>query len=516
MQQTISFEKGWQVAQDYFDLGERYGIYRDQYDFAVISAKEPGGCSFQMDEWRTIPTLAHLQLLLSNDPHFAPEMRLYNAAPWWYRYEFQLPGEALARRARLNFEGVDYFCKVWLNGVYLGEHEGYSTPFAFDVSGALRERNVVYVKVSSPLEFKRVGEEPDDPRFLLVERNMLKGTYEHGDSLIQRDRNPVGIWQPVHLTLYDDLLLDGAPRVDATLAGGCAQVHVSVRALSVGASARTCRLRIYDENGDVAAEALRDISLGDGANQFELSARIDHPALWSCWDRGEPHLYRARIDLGDSASAEVRFGVREVRLERSETETTYYLNGERIYVRGASYFPETYLSLMHEGRYRRDLEALKTCGCNMVRVHVHQEQQTFYDLCDKMGILVMQDTDFNWVHPCEDAWTARMLKIVEAQEQLLHNHPSIVTWVCMNEPMEAHEERMGALSKRNRYVYNQPGPQVYELLSRLNPGMPLIRGSYCENDPLSGDNHNYGGSIDGCVDYIDFDWKDEKDRKSVV
>lgn len=509
MKQTISFDRGWQVVQDHFDLGEQYGIYRDCFDFTVVDAGYPGGCSFQMDEWRSIPTLAHLQLLLSQDPHFAPEMRLYNAAPWWYRLHFSADAEQRAKSASLRFEGVDYFCKVWLNGEYLGEHEGYSTPFSFDVSGMLAEENALYVKVWSPLEFRRVGETPRDSRCILVERNMLKGTYEHGDSLLHRDRNPVGVWRPVRLELTDGPTLSEAPRIDAILQADTGEILVHQKITAHQKCSETVLLRIYDESGLPVNEVRQTVSLLPGSNEIRLRTSVDHPAKWSSWDRGGAHLYRVRITLG-SETREARLGFREVELRRSESETCYFLNGERIYIRGMSYFPDAYLSLMHEGRIRRDLQALKACGCNLVRVHVHQEPDIFYDLCDEMGILVMQDTDFNWVHPCEDDWTARMLKIVKDQERMLHNHPSIITWVCMNEPVEVHQPHQGRACPENRFVYHQPGPQVYRLLSELNPSMPLIRGSYCEEDPLSGDTHNYAGSIYGCVNYRDVEWKDEK------
>lgn len=511
MNRTMTLDRGWQVVQDVYDLGERYELYKDGFDFTVIDAGYPKGCSFQMDEWRGIPALAHLQLLLSEDPHYGPEMRLYNAAPWWYRVAFSLPEEDLTRQGRLIFEGVDYFGKVYLNGEYLGMHEGYSTPFDWDVTGKLKTENVLYVKVWSPLEFKRAGEAPNDPRCLLVERDMLKGTYEHGDSLIHRDRNPVGIWRPVRLEIFDQVHLEEKPRLDVNLDGESARVHVGVKVFNPETSRELhWRMRIFDHEGQWVETFQSASHVEMGVNALEMDGRILNPILWNSWDRGGAYLYRAVIDIDGQKMAEIPFGVRNVELRRTEDETTYYLNGRRIYIRGMSYFPETYLSLMHVGRYRRDLQALKDCGCNMVRVHVHQEMEAFYDLCDEMGMLVMQDTDFNWVHPCNEDWTNRMLDIVQEQEKLLHNHPSIVTWVCLNEPMEVHQEHQGSHCLENRFVYCQPGPQVYALIHRLNPSMPIIRGSFCENDLLSGDSHNYAGSIYGCVNYSDVQWQDEK------
>ena len=506
----LEFSSGWQVAQDPFDLGEKYEFYKDLYDlegFAVGS----GGTPFQMDEWRELPMLGHLQTLLSEDPHYGAEMRLYNAAPWWYRKTFDLTTEQARKSAALRFEGVDYYCKVWLNGEFLGGHEGYATPFEFDTSGLLKERNVLMVKVWSPLDFDRIAEEPGDPRCLHVIRRMMKGTYEHGDSLIHRDRNPVGIWRGVSLTLFDGLRAL-SPRVDVVPDGNHARVHVAVAVENAGGE-REIPAVLAIRCATTAEPALKTdgrFALKPGRNEIVFDAVLENPRRWNTWDRGGAFLYEACVRAEGLEPLTARFGVREVGLKRTESETSFYINGARQYIRGASYYPETYLSTMSEGRYRRDLEAFVRCGCNMVRVHVHKEKPEFYDLCDEMGIAVMQDTDFNWVHPCDEDWTRRALKIVEDEERELHNHPSILSWVCLNEPVEPHTPEMGCKAQNNRYVYGQPGPQIHALLSEKAPGCALIRGSFCEDDPLSGDSHNYHGSIYGPEDYDRVDGMTEK------
>src|SRR5215467_6376681 len=159
----ISLTSGWRVTQDVRQLGEENGWYKPDFS----------------DDWQRIDRLVHLQLLMAPQPYFGRNLRYFNDAPWWYRLEFSTPD--VARTATLRFEGVDYFAKVWLNGTLLGEHEGYSDPFGFEVGKLLRKdrSNVLVVKVSSPWDHQY--DNPADPVFSVV-RNLLKGSYEHADT----------------------------------------------------------------------------------------------------------------------------------------------------------------------------------------------------------------------------------------------------------------------------------------------------------------------------------------------
>ena len=492
----MTLEQGWQVLQDHYDLGESYRIYQDQYDPTLISAAYPAGAPFQLDEWRSVPVPAHLQTVLSDNPHLAPEMRLYNAAPWWYRLAFTLDEAQAAQAGRLHFGGVDYYCKVYLNGRHLGDHEGYQTAFSLDAP--IRPgKNVLYVKVWSPLDFQRIGGEMD-PRYLMVVRRMFKGTYEHGDSLLHRDRNPVGIWRAVELELYDNICLLNRMRVEPA-SNGQLTLRVGVKARRAQSITALCQVADW-QTGAVVCRETQQIDLVPGDNQVLWRCHVPSPRRWSTWDREGPYLYEASLVLGEAAARET-FGFREVALERTKERTCYVLNGEKMYVRGACYYPDPYLSLMHKGRIQRDLALLVKGGCNLVRVHVHQQIPEFYQLCDEMGIAVMQDTDFNWVHPVDPAWTNRALAIFRDQLEQNYNHPSILTWVLMNEPVEPGEPEMGRHAAHNRFVAEQPGPQLLETAKKLDGQRTFVLASYCEDNLDSGDSHNYAGSIDGPQSY---------------
>lgn len=208
-------------------------------------------------------------------------------------------------------------------------------------------------------------------------------------------------------------------------------------------------------------------------------------------------MYQAEFTLSQGknilSSRIMNFAFREVQIERNEKMTRFWLNKKKLYVRGTSYFPDCYISAMTRERYLRDLLNVKAAGFNLVRVHVHTEQEIFYDLCDELGIAVLQDSEYNWTHPSTDEWAQRFADIYRENVKLLKHHPSLICWIIMNEP--------GCIDPdgnvRRRFMEENPGPALYREVQKMDPGRPIIKGSFCEDDPFSGDSHNYLGSLTG-------------------
>jgi len=482
---SIELNQGWQVLQDVHDLGETLGIYRVGWD--------PYGIGAAVSAWQPIPRLAHLQLLFARQPYFGRELRHFNQQPWWYRLEFDAP-ERFKQGATLRFEGVDYYAEVWLNEVRLGEHEGYSTPFQFEVGPLLRADgpNLLIVRVSSPWDTE-VPAGLKSKRTFAVERNLLKGTYEHADTFIQRDVNPVGIWRPVTLTVHEALRSAGRLGVVASLdTSSSADVSFSWPVVLDGhpAEASLSVTIRSEEDGREVASSRREVILPSGPSVVSASVSVEQPALWSTWDRGGPCLYRAELALeipnGDSIFTCEPFGIRTVELLHTAEETTLHLNGRPMFLRGTNYFPDVYLSAIDPDRYARDLRNMIRAGINAVRVHVHIENDAFYRMCDQMGLVVIQDFDLNWCYSTDAAFCRRAVAVFEDVVRRLRNHPSIAAWICQNEPRGRANGPMHTVS---------PGPQLEAAARRLDPNRPVIRSSDVD-DPSSGDSHNWSGALD--------------------
>ena len=514
---AIDLCDGWKVLQDVHDLGEEFEIFRQDPSLS------PAGPS--ISEWEPLPRLGHLQTLLSDQPYFGRELRYFNDHPWWYKLEFETPEEfeTLGEKTRgcvIRFDGVDYFAKVWLNGVLLGEHEGYFAPFEFEIGKLLRPKadfleseneertNRLVVRAWSPWD-SETFEGMTERRTGAVIRNLVKGTYEHGDTFIQRDVNPVGLWGSVKILPHHGLRFSERPVIVSDTEGESgARISVESTVIrSGGLKKALLRCRVIDrETGLEQASEATELALTDGENPATLILALDRPKLWNTWDRGGVNLYRVLLEVSSDGTVldamEETFGVRTTEIRRTDTETTFLLNGERLFLRGTSYFPDVYVSKMTEARYRRDLVAIKRSGFNAVRVHVHVERPEFYALCDELGLAVIQDSDLNWTHPQDDAFVTRAVGVFRDMICELRNHPSIVAWVCINEPRGG--EKGGLLNK-------SLGPKLLAEARRLDPRRPCIKGSGVESDMASGDSHNYTGSLRGHdTHYTDIDGSTEK------
>lgn len=474
----------WQILYDTYDAGEELEL------FSGKTLEDGYGVWYhQLDEWQPIDRLVHLQTLLSDTPYWGRELRWFNSAPWWYKNNFTVPKEKKAAGAVLKFHGVDYYCKVWLNGAYLGGHEGYFAPFEFEIGDILKygEPNFLVVKVWSPWD-SDVSYKPRNCHS--VYRNMIKGTYEHADTFVQRDVNPVGIWSDVEIYFHgglraeNDLYIRALPSEDLS----SAEIEITGTICAAGDMAAELICRVCEsDTGKETAKQVFERDFTNGKNRLELSLKIQNPRLWNTWDRGQQNLYDIKISIADNYHITESFGVRSLCLVRNEKEITYIINGKRQYLRGTAYFPDNYISNMHEKRYLRDLQSIKAAGFNAVRIHVHVDKPVFYYLCDQIGIAVIQDSDLNWVHPATEQWKDRAVKVFGDMIRLLRNHPSVITWICINEP---------AGYTGGQMMQKIPGPQLYAEAKKLDD-RPAIMGSGGEKDPDSGDTHNYLGSLNG-------------------
>ena len=341
----------WQILCDTYDAGEELGLFSDTWHNGA-----DGLWYHQLDEWQPIDRLAHLQALLSDTPYWGRELRWFNTAPWWYKNGFTVPETEKKAGAFIKFHGVDYYCKVWLNGEYLGGHEGYSSPFEFEVGHLLKygEENLLFVKVWSPWD-SEVSYKPRNCHSAY--RGMIKGTYEHADTFVQRDVNPVGIWSDVEIHFHGGARFEGAPHIRALPSEDFSYADVKISGTLTGAADADIRIicRISEaDTGKTVAEQGFGRRLAAGAAETELDMQIDSPRLWNTWDRGAQDLYDIEITVGGYAFTDT-FGVRSLRLIRNEKEITYMVNGKKLYLRGTTYFPDNYISEMHGQRYRRDL-----------------------------------------------------------------------------------------------------------------------------------------------------------------
>jgi len=380
----------------------------------------------------------------------------------WFSREFDLPAEMKGKECFLRFLSVDYIAEVWLNGVYLGRHEGFFAPFEFHVTPHLKHgRNVLVVKVDSPKDPSEYRVIPDPERFTrpLSERfktrrpvalTTIKGSLiDHWhrpgwQTQFSQDGNTGGIWQSVQLVaagpvafqrvLITPKLVRKNNQLDGT-------ALITVDADVFNATGRTVRANIalqargknFHNPEDIKKN--KEFVLVPGPNSVKLVQSVRQPALWWCWDHGTPNLYQMRITVAtDQVHDEVleTFGIRELVLD---PKGHWYLNGKRVFARGMRYHSSIWLGEADRQQFQQDLNRMRDLHINAIRIGSHVEQPQFYDLCDEMGFLVWQVFPMHYgIYADTDDVIERAATMMGEMVRLLYNHPSIGIWSVFKEP----------------------------------------------------------------------------------
>jgi len=489
--------KDWKLGSYEMGDGERAGTYLPDFDDrAFATVKVPGEVQLQIG-------LKDMDLYYQSKT-----LTLVNQKEWWYRKRFTVSKGEAGKLLRLMFEGVDYFATVWLNGEKLGEHEGCYVPFSYDVSQKLRygAENVLAVKVACPwivkgrgfLEYMKGDWTTIDPdnQLHIDKPPFFLGPYWDA---IPADGNaafPMGLWRDVSLvssgsSVIDDLFVS----TKALDADGSATLEFSgtIKNYNVQDLSALLDLKIQPENfaGPDLPLPRQNLNLHPGENTFRFEADVKNPRLWWTWDLGEPHLYKLTGALspatgGSSDGREVVFGIRTIAVK---PDMSTWLNGKRLFLKGAWYpMADYYGSKPSRETFQKDLELLRSANLNHIVNFTVVEQDAFYDLCDRLGILVILELPFNQDGPVDVLSFSNPRREIFVKESLsqirqivvdLRNHPAIVEWAAF---AEAHAKGGGwGVGKWDfeQYGYGPYSEAIGKLVAELDPGT-IYHPSLCD------------------------------------
>ncbi|MCL5029426.1 MAG: beta-galactosidase [Bacteroidetes bacterium] len=332
----------------------------------------------------------------------------------------------------LHFLGVDYFAEVWLNGNFLGKHEGYFSPFFFDVSKILDKKNTLVVKVTSP--FEKPGETwPDKKR-------TIKGIFSHHDCRpggsskeYGQDQNTGGIWNDIFIDFGYNIVLEKVKIIpslnnERTKAAVLIDLNycsseISAKEVSVNFKITTPDKKSLNKNETFLFQ--------QGNNKISYLFEIDSPFLWWSWDLGEANLYYLKISSDYFSTKENTFGIRDVFLGEKQQ---FFINGKKLFLRGTNIIPTQFLSDFTNDKIIKVVSLMREANINIVRVHAHVNRKEFYDECDRQGIIVWQDFSLQWTYDESLSFKSEAVKQIKEMVNHLYNHASIAVWCCHNEP----------------------------------------------------------------------------------
>lgn len=436
---------------------------------------------------------------------------------WWFLRDFAAPGLQDGERLFLRFEGITYRAEVWVNGLQAGYIEGMFREDRIEITPYVRagESNRLALRIRAQ-ENARLDDDGSPVRATIrSQAPVMQCTYYWNwcPHMV-----PIGIWQPVHLEVESARVRLADQRVHT--------LRIAKTDASDGwespVSDAVLRLRWGLEGGDDAQDAVElawtlsdeasgevvssgTEAVGPVAREAVCTAEVSLASakLWWPNGSGEQPLYvlRTRLHVAGALAQEqsTTFGVRTVEFRENEDEAwvmdttghtfrpwsnvgkmygwTITINGRPIFAKGSNWVLLDALLRLEPERYDRQLRLVRDGGLNFLRVWAGSlcETEAFYDLCNRYGILTMQEF---WL-ACGNYPAMRhdlFLRCVADNVRRLASHPSLIFYSGGNEYNPDQEE--------NRVLVDK----VEACVEALDPTRPFRRGS-----PYKGDKH--GGLI---------------------
>lgn len=365
---------------------------------------------------------------------------------WYYHRKFYVPSSFAGRNIFLCFDGVAYYCKVWINGELIGEHEGmFGGPVA-DIEELVKFdcENEIVVEVKAC----NYGNKENFNPYNHAGNNtqIIPWNIARDHLTTNADFIVVGIWNHIRIEAVDKLhisrpylytkeIMEDSAKLwlefqiaDGTLQElkpyyGYEERSLYNRAFDSGISGAVknekvhIEIEVVDEDGNVACleqfdEPLTDfenLMMNDNFHELQFVEReilIENPRLWYPNGMGEQPLYDVNIrlyyngQLCDEQS--FKTGIRTFTAGRTAAKRyrtrwndfAFKINGRDFFLKGINWMPVDYLYNIDPKEYEWCLMLAKNAGIQLLRVWNGggmPETDLFYSLCDKMGIMVWQD-----------------------------------------------------------------------------------------------------------------------------
>ena len=332
----------------------------------------------------------------------------------WYAREITIPETMRDQRVLLHFGAVDYQADVWLNGQYLGGHEGGYTPFTFDITDLIEieETYTLTVRCEDRLDMEQ-------PR----------GKQSWKPEPFACWYTPVsGIWQSVWLegvgTVYPvDFRL--TPCID----NGSLKVEIELNELPQNGSLRlTASFQGQTVARQETAVLDRHVSTALHLNSTQNREGVQ------LWSPEHPSLYDLTIEtLADGQvidRVETYFGMRQIEIAGDQI----LLNHDALYQRlvlDQGYWADGLLTAPDDEALKKDVELTKALGFNGARKHQKFEDPQYLYWADHLGLLVWGEL------PSAYAFSNRekrnLLRDFSEAIRRDYNHPALIAWTPLNE-----------------------------------------------------------------------------------
>lgn len=339
----------------------------------------------------------------------------------WYHRTFLVDGGKLDNnRYMLHFEGSDYRTKVWVNGQFVGVHEGGYARFSFDVTDCVQDgENELTVKVEDSYDMQQP-------------RGKQRWVNENFECWYVQT---TGIWKTVWSEYVPNIHIDSV-KMTPDMEDFSLNLEFAVSVPETLWNGQMMIKTVVSFQGQVVNQSYTAVVSDHLNTKMNVFCRLIKGGEWGIrkWTPEEPNLYDIEFILlkGHQVLDEIGsyFGMRDVKIQGPNI----LLNGRPIYQRlilDQGYWKDSHLTPPSEEALMEDIEKIQALGYNGLRKHQKTEDERFLYWCDVKGMLVWSEmaAAYEFSDKAVAVFTKEWLDIVKQN----YNHPAIITWTPFNE-----------------------------------------------------------------------------------
>jgi len=427
------------------------------------------------------------QVGIMPDPYFGDNSHQYSWTDkkiWYFRRSFTLPDDITDKDVYLCFDGVGYICRLWLNGQLICTHEGM---FAGPILNLQDFPDVLHHEADNELVVEVTPPYPqNDPRSKpqIVPWNLRRDTAtSNGDFTV------FGIWRSVRIEvvpkhhisrpyLYTETISENTAQltlsveianpqireldcVPSEFSPGMGHQNAYIPSLDARPTGKKLGLKLCiaeKDTGKTVYTSADTVEILDQAflckdakyrecQFFTKEFQIENPKLWWPNTLGDAYLYHVTMELTDDSHIldilTFDTGIRTLdyqytagRRHRTRWEKLHFIiNGRPVFLKGMNWMPVDFLLDISDADLRWILELAMHEGIQLLRVWSGggmPEEDRFYDICDELGLMVMQD---NFIaNQTTEEWDRKVLASQVCQNLYrIRNHPSLALHTGGNE-----------------------------------------------------------------------------------
>ncbi|MHB0953554.1 MAG: beta-mannosidase [Allorhizobium sp.] len=432
----------------------------------------------------TLPGDVHSALQAAGiipDPYFG---RNEEAGQWVAEHDWTLERSFFLDHADgqwyLDIDYLDTVAVVFVNDVPVLSADNCFRRYRPDVSAALQPgENTIRILLHSSISAgaERQARQPfyvpySTNNSPIPNGNMLRKPQCHFGWDWNIALAPLGLYGTISLRKLDPARIEHLVTHQLHQDDGSVDLHVTLTLHAFEPS-------VVPVHFDLDGERVRlDCGIDAGETTISHIFHIDSPRLWWPAGSGEQALYRLSVDIpGDILTRQVGLRTIELLTDKDEAGSrfAFKVNGREIFCRGANWIPADALFFRTSQEKTEDLlQSAVAAHMNMIRVWGggFYEQDHFYNLCDRLGLMVWQDFMFACnLYPCTEDFLSNVSAEVDYQVRRLSSHPSIALWCGDNELVGALTWFKESRDDRDRYLvaYDRLNRTIEQGLKKAAP-----------------------------------------------